>query len=554
MSTLKITETVLRDGNQSLAATRMPLDEILPSLEDMNRVGYASIECWGGATFDACLRYLKEDPWERLRLFREAMPDAKLQMLMRGQCILGYKHYPDDVVIKFVEKACGNGIDIIRIFDALNNVENMKTAVRATLACGKEASCALSFSKSPIHHLKDYIDLAKKFVEIGASSICIKDMSGILSPKESYELIARMKDIFEVPVILHSHCTSRFAYLSYYEAIRAGVDVLDTCISPFSGGTSQPSTELIVAMASELGREVSLDEEALGRVNLHFKGVRERMEREGKINFKSTVANPNIIKSQIPGGMYSNLMSQLRDLGLEDKFEAVIREVPRVRKDMGYPPLVTPISQMIGVQAVTNIASKAPYAIIISEIRDYFKGNYGEPPGEVNLDLLEKITGKRSLSKRRYASTLDPIFEQTKASHRMGEVSLSDEDILILLLFPEIGERFLREKYKIERENHWGQCKNQIPHLEDIPDLVDDDERKERGEKVLCSSLPGNVVEVCIEKNEWVRAGQVLMIIETMKMENRIVSNIDGFISNTFVSPGMSILKGDPLLEYGMGS
>lgn len=553
MSTLSITETVLRDGNQSLAATRMPIDEMIPALEDMNKVGYGSIECWGGATFDACLRYLNEDPWERLRIFRNALGNVKLQMLMRSQCILGYKHYPDDLVRKFVEEACKNGIDIIRVFDALNDVENMKVSVDEIIKNGKEASCTLSYSKSPIHNLKDYVSLARKFEKMGASSITIKDMSGILSPMESYELISRLKDKIDLPIILHSHCTGDFAYLSYYEAIRAGVDAVDTCISPFSGGTSQPSTELVIQMAKELGREVEIDEEALDRVGLHFKGVRERMEKEGKISFRSTIPNPKIIHTQIPGGMYSNLLTQLKNLGLEDKIDEVIEEVPRVRRDLGYPPLVTPISQMLGVQAVTNIALNGPYENIIKEVQDYLEGKYGRPPGQVNLDLLKRVTGKEKMSKRRYAQTLRPVFEETKEFYKAYQYS--DEEIISLLLFPEPAKKFLDKKYLVDDEDIWDDEEpRKIPLPKEIPDFTEgDQDQGQDKDTIIRSALPGNVVKVCIENNQKVKKGQVLMVIETMKMENEIISDFDCLISNTFVKPGVKILKGDSLLEYVMG-
>lgn len=547
MAELKITETVLRDGNQSLAATRIPIDEIVPVLDEMNKVGYASIECWGGATFDACLRYLNEDPWERLRLYRRRLPNTKLQMLMRGQCILGYKHYPDEVVHRFVKAACDNGIDIIRIFDALNDIENIRVAVHATRNYGKEASGAMCFTKSPYHHLDDYIDLAKKMIQIGVNSLCIKDMSGILSPKETYELIARLKDTFDVPVILHSHCTSGLAYLSYYEAIRAGVDVLDTCISAFSGGTSQPSTELLVQVAKEQGREVLLDEIALDRVNLHFRGVRERMEKDGRINYKSLIPNPRIIKSQIPGGMYSNLLSQLKAHGIEEKLQKVIEEVPNVRRDMGYPPLVTPISQMIGVQSVINIAWNKRYHCVISEVKDYVLGKYGSPPGDISSDLLGHVEEEEDLEENPDKHDLTSAMAQTIAIQKDSE-----EDQLTQLLFPELGRAYLKKDKGPREDLPWTDTIRVIPSPDDITDINMESGSTRREDKMLRSSLPGSVVKMCVKKDEKVAVGQVLLIVETMKMENKVISEVEGTISNVFVSQGSSILKGDPLLKLAV--
>ena len=541
----------MRDGNQSLAATRIPIEDFLPILETIDKAGYYSVECWGGATFDACLRYLNEDPWERLNIYRKFMPNTKLQMLMRGQSILGYKHYPDKMVREFVRQSVKNGIDIIRIFDALNDVKNMETAVDETINCGALASCAISYTMSPVHNLKRYVELAKEMEKMGAGSVCIKDMSGILSPGDAQRLISALKENLEVPVILHSHCTTGNAYLSYYEAIKAGVDGVDTAVSPFSGGTSQPPTELVMQIARDLGRTVTLDEGAVRKIEKYFGQLRERMDKEGKINPRSMIPNPEILRTQIPGGMYSNLLAQLSALGMEDKIQEVEEEVPLVRADLGYPPLVTPVSQMVGVQAVSNVITKERYKTISKEIRDYFEGKYGIPPGKVNETLMYTITGKTEFPTKRYAPSLEAQYE--KEWLKLKEEHYKETDILSLLLFPEQAEKFLKGKNEQnETEDFWQEeSREGIPMPEDIPDLSQNREvLDEKKNDCVQALLPGTVLRIYVKDGEELKKGQLLLVLETMKMENEIFSEEDGIVQKVFVKPGDKVQKDEYLIAY----
>ncbi len=443
---VQLTETVIRDANQSLMATRMPRAAFESILTTMDKAGYYSLECWGGATFDACLRFLKEDPWERLRLIREKMPNTKLQMLLRGQSLLGYHHYPDDVVVQFVKSSIENGIDIIRIFDALNDLKNIEVALEATRNAGGHASCALSYTTSPIHNNAYYAKLAKEMVSMGAQSICVKDMAGLLEPEAAYELISALKDSVSCPVILHSHCTTGMAATTYYNAIRAGVDVLDTASTAFSGGTSQPSTEVIARMITKMGKEHGLNMDCVRQVDKHFQKVYQQCQEEKAIPHQVTRTDPGILDTQIPGGMYSNLLSQIKNFGIEGRMDELMDEIPRVRKDMGYPPLVTPISQMVGTQAIVNLMSGTPYASVISEVKAYFEGEYGTPPGSVNEELMIKIAGKGNFSPLRLSKDLPPALPDA----RKENPELSTEDLLSLLLFPAQAKSYFEGRGKAD--------------------------------------------------------------------------------------------------------
>ncbi|SHO46026.1 pyruvate carboxylase subunit B [Anaerocolumna xylanovorans] len=448
---LNITETVLRDANQSLIATRLPRENFESILDIMGEAGYYSVECWGGAIFDSCIRYLEEDPWERLKIMRKAMPDTKLQMLLRGQSLLGYKHYSDDVVRKFVYNSVEKGIDIIRIFDALNDIENIIVAVDETNRCGAHPSCAISYTVSPVHTIDSYISLAKQMEEIGAKSICIKDMSGILAPNAAYELISKLKRATSLPIILHSHCSTGYAYMTYLKAIEAGVDIIDTAISSFSGGTSQPATEIMVRVAEDMGREVSLDRRKLERINDHFAGIMEKGIKSGLLETKVLLTRPKTIDNQIPGGMYSNLLSQLKQQNLENKMDDVLNEVVNVRKDMGYPPLVTPISQMVGTQATVNVMLGERYKQVIEEVKAYFEGEYGTPPGEVDKKLMKRLVGKEDFPRTRLSKKLPRQYEIQKL--KLLDKNYGRSDILTTILFPGMGDSFLagRDTEKGER-------------------------------------------------------------------------------------------------------
>lgn len=441
---VQFTETVLRDANQSLIATRLPFKEFEGILETMDRAGYYSLECWGGATFDSCLRYLDEDPWERLRKIREKCPNTKLQMLLRGQNLLGYKHYPDDVVRKFVQKSVQNGIDIIRIFDALNDVRNIEVAVDETLKNGAIASGAISYTKSPIHNLEAYVKLAKEMESLGCQTICIKDMAGIMGPQEAYDTVKALKENVKVPIILHTHSTTGLGMLTLQKAVEAGCDVIDTAISSFSGGTSQVPTETMAYALAQEGYEVDLDTDVLKEINDFFKPIKAKYLESGQLNPVVLSTDTDALNYQVPGGMLSNLVAQLTAQNKMDKFEEVLAETPRVRKDLGYPPLVTPMSQMVGVQATANVLAGERYKNISKEVKAYIRGEYGRAPGEIDKDLQKKVLGDEQPITCRFADTLEPGFE--KAKKEIGALVHSDEDVLSYIAFPTQAEAFLKER------------------------------------------------------------------------------------------------------------
>ncbi len=446
---VQFTETVLRDANQSLIATRLPFEDFEGILETMNKAGYYSLECWGGATFDSCLRYLNEDPWERLRKIRAKCPDVKLQMLLRGQNLLGYKHYPDDVVRMFVKKSIENGIDIIRIFDALNDVRNIQVAVDETLKNGAIASGAISYTKSPIHNLEAYVKLAKDMEAMGCQTICIKDMAGIMGPQEAYDTVKALKENVKVPIILHTHSTTGLGMLTLQKAVEAGCDVIDTAISCFSGGTSQAPTETMAYALKQEGYTVDLDMQVLKEINDFFKPVKARFLKEGKLNPVVLSTDTDALNYQVPGGMLSNLVAQLTAQNRMDKFDEVLAETPRVRKDLGYPPLVTPMSQMVGVQAATNVLLGERYKSISKEVKAYIRGEYGKAPGEIDKDLQKKVLGDEKPITCRFADTLEPGFE--KAKKEIGSKAHCDEDVLSYIAFPAQAEAFFDKRDEVKK-------------------------------------------------------------------------------------------------------
>lgn len=444
------TETVLRDANQSLIATRLPYSKFADILPTMDKAGYYSVECWGGAVFDVCLRYLDEDPWQRLRNLRKAMPNTKLQMLLRGQNLLGYKHYPDEIVKMFVEKSVDNGIDIIRIFDALNDVRNLETATKTAIKCGATVSGAISYTQSPVHTLEAFAKLAKQLEEMGVATICVKDMAGTMTPFEASELIGAIKNEVKIPVVLHTHCTTGMAYMTYMKAIEAGVDVIDTATSCFSGGTSQPATETINIALKQLGYETGLDDAVLKEVNDYFKPIRDGYLKDGTLNPKMLTTDTDALTYKVPGGMLSNLVSQLKAQNAMDKFEQVLIETPKVRADLGYPPLVTPMSQMVGVQATNNVLSGERYKNISKEVKAYCRGEYGTSPAPINPEVVKKALGDEKPVEGRYADTLEPVFEKTK--EELKGIAKNDEDVLSYILFPQVTEKyFAARKAKEEK-------------------------------------------------------------------------------------------------------
>ena len=450
---IQFTETVLRDANQSLIATRLPFEKFEPILSEMDKAGYYSCEVWGGATFDVCLRFLNEDPWERLRKIREAMPNTKLQMLLRGQNILGYAHYPDDIVRRFVRASVKNGIDIIRIFDALNDVDNLRVAIEETVECGAHASGAISYTISPVHTLENYVKLVKEMAAMGVGSICIKDMAGLLTPKNAYDLVSAIKDAVDLPVVMHTHCTTGLAFMTYLKGVEAGADVIDTAISPFSGGTSQPATETLSYTLRELGYDTGLNKEALHKIAAYFKPIRAEYLANGTLNPISLTTDTECLQYQIPGGMLSNLLSQLKMLNVPDKFEEALKETPKVREDMGFPPLVTPTSQLVGNMAVQNVLAGERYKNVSSEIKAYCRGEYGKTPAPINEEVRKKILGDVKPIEGRYAETL-PTDTFEKAQEKLGDLAKTEEDVLSYIAFPSVAEKFLTDR-KAKEENVW---------------------------------------------------------------------------------------------------
>ena len=456
---VQFTETVLRDANQSLMATRLPYADFEPILSTMDKAGYYSVECWGGATFDSCLRYLGEDPWERLRNIRKNMPNTKLQMLLRGQNLLGYKHYHDDVVEKFVELSIKNGIDILRIFDALNDFRNIKTALEATKKYATQntiASGCISYTQSPVHTVSKYVEMCKELQSMGFDTICLKDMAGTMSPYEAEHLIKGIKDaVGDMPLILHTHCTTGMAYQTLTKAIESGIDVIDTATSCFSNGTSQPATETMYYALSQYGVETGLNEKVINEVNDYFKPIKQKYIDEGTINPKSMGTDAQALVYKVPGGMLSNMIANLKDMDAMDKFDEALAEIPAVRADMGYPPLVTPLSQMVGSQAVTNVLMGERYKVISKDVQNYFKGEYGIAPAPVDAALE-----KRVLSDAGMTAPVDCRIEDSKrtgedfaaAKEALGDLAKSEEDVMSYICFPKQAEDYLKaRKEKEER-------------------------------------------------------------------------------------------------------
>ena len=448
---VKIVDTTLRDAHQSLFATRMTTEEILSVAPILDKAGFYALEVWGGATFDACLRFLNEDPWERLRAIRKACPNTKLQMLFRGQNILGYRHYSDDVVDMFCKKSIENGIDIIRVFDALNDLRNLKQAVVSTKKYGGHCQIALSYTTSPVHTVEYYTELAKRIEkELGADSICIKDMAGVLTPQDAKALFTSLKKNTKLPIELHSHCTGGICEMTYIAAIEAGCDIVDCSVTPLSNGTGQPSAQALNVALEGTKYDPKLDKEKLFEAEPLLEKIKTKNLNNGKLTTKALSVNPNILKYQVPGGMLSNLTSQLKEQNAMDKYDEVLKEIPRVRKDLGYPPLVTPLSQMVGTQAVLNILSGQRYKMVAKEIKDYCHGRYGQWPAPVDPTILKQIVGDDEIIKCRPADLLEPEFEGLKAKYK--DIAKCDEDVLSLALFEAVATEFLKKKYNPEPE------------------------------------------------------------------------------------------------------
>ena len=442
---VRIVETSVRDGHQSLFATRMTTKEVVDLCKIYDDAGYYAIEVWGGATFDAAMRFLDEDPWERLREARKVCKKTKLQMLFRGQNILGYRHYSDDVVDMFCKKSIENGIDIIRVFDALNDIRNLRQAVESTKKYGGQCQIALSYTTSPVHTIDYYVKMAKEVEKLGADSLCIKDMAGVLLPEDATKLVSAIKKEISIPLELHSHSTAGVCEMTYMAAIKAGVDIVDCSLSPLSNGTAQPSTQALAVSLKGTEYDPKLNMEVLHKAEPLMTEIVNKYVKNGLLNPKSLQVNPNILTYQVPGGMLSNMIKQLTDQGAMDKYEEVLREIPKVRKDLGYPPLVTPMSQMVGTQAVLNVLNGERYKMCAKEIKDYLHGRYGASPAEVDPEVRKKIIGDDEVITCRPADLLEPEFEKLKEQYK--DIARSDEDVLSLALFENVAVGFLKKKY-----------------------------------------------------------------------------------------------------------
>jgi len=438
---VRICDTVLRDAHQSLLATRMRTDDMLPIAEKLDQVGYWSVEMWGGATFDSAMRFLNEDPWERIRKLKAKMPNTPFQMLLRGQNIVGYKHYPDDVLERFIVKACENGIDVFRIFDAVNDVRNMRKAMEVVRREGAHVQAAICYTISPVHNIESYVAMARKLRDMGADSICIKDMAGLISPYVAYELVAQLKAELDLPIHLHTHYTSGMATAAVLKAVEAGVDIVDTAISSLALITSQPPTETIVSILKGTPWDTGLDLNLLAEISAYFAEVRKKYAK-----FESGMkgVDVRVLQYQIPGGMLSNLVSQLREQGAEDRYEEVLAEVPRVRKELGYPPLVTPSSQIVGTQATLNVLLGERYKLIPEEVKNYIRGYYGRPPAPIDPEVQRLAIGDEQPIDCRPADLIPPGME--KARQEIGDLARSEEDVISYALFPQVARPFLERR------------------------------------------------------------------------------------------------------------
>jgi len=603
-----ITDVALRDGHQSLLATRMRTEDMLPIAQKLDAVGYWSLEVWGGATFDTCLRFLKEDPWERLRALRAAMPNTKLQMLLRGQNLVGYRHYADDVVERFIERSAANGIDVFRVFDALNDVRNLDRSISEVKACGKHAEAAISYTVSPVHNIDRFVDMARQLEDLGTDTLCIKDMAGLLAPLDAYHLVRRLKAAVKVPIHLHSHYTSGMASMSSLMAILGGLDMLDTSISPLAGGTSHPPTETLVAALKHTPYDTGLDLASFQPITEHFRTVR-RKYRQFESDF--TGVDAEILTSQIPGGMLSNLAAQLTEQNALDRMKEVLDEVPRVRKDMGYPPLVTPTSQIVGTQATLNVLTGERYKVITNETKNYFLGLYGRAPGQVDREIMSRAIGDEEPVKTRPADRLEPEMEDAKKE--MPASAETVEDQLSFVLFPAIARDFFEarergdlvpepletmltkgpavagelhlapvefnvtvhgETYHVKVSGSGRTTEGRKPYYIRVNDKLEEvslepiqeilagvpevpaaasgaKPKRPRPAKPgdVAPPMPGRVVKVLVAKDDHVKTGDPLLIIEAMKMESRVPAPIDGKVTGILVTEGENVKTDETVIQ-----
>jgi pyruvate carboxylase subunit B len=607
MNRVHITDVTLRDGHQSLIATRLRIEDMLPICPQMDRIGFHSLEAWGGATFDACVRFLKEDPWERLHRLKAALPNTPLQMLLRGQNLLGYRHYADDVVRSFVQRSVTGGISIIRIFDAMNDTRNLRVAIEATREAGGHAQGTICYTTSPVHTARQFVAMAREMVEMGAHSIAIKDMAGLLTPSATRELVSDLVDAVTVPIHLHAHATSGLSELCQRQAIEAGCRHIETAISAFAGGTSHPPTESMVAALAGTRYDTGLDLEALQEIGAYFREVRKKYAR-----FESdcTGVDTRVQINQVPGGMISNLANQLRDQDALDKFDAVLREIPTVREDLGYPPLVTPTSQIVGTQAVMNILAGERYKVITNEVKHYLMGHYGRTPGPVNPIIRGKAIGNAEVLECRPADRLPAEMDTLRGD--IGDLAASEEDVLTYALFPEVGRQFLEQRrggalvpeplnppqattaegcpapvefnvtfhgetyhIKITGSGHRREDSRPLyvtvdgvpeevlletlEEMDVAPGVAAGGESQKRARKAgprratrpgdVTTSMPGTVIDVLVSVGQEVKAGDPVLVLEAMKMESEIPAPISGWVKAVNVTKGQAANPDDALIE-----
>lgn len=595
---ITVTDTVLRDAHQSLLATRMRTEDMLPICDKLDQVGYWSLEVWGGATFDACIRFLKEDPWERLRKLKAALPNTRLQMLLRGQNLLGYRHYSDDVVKAFVAKAAVNGIDVFRIFDAMNDVRNLRVSIEAVKAAGKHAQGTLSYTVSPVHTVEAYVKQAKAMQAMGIDSVAIKDMAGLLTPYAAFDLVKALKAEVDLPVFIHSHDTAGMGSMCQMKAIEAGADHIDTAISSMAWGTSHPGTESMVAALKGSPYDTGLDLALIQEIGLYFHAVRKKYHQ---FESEFTTVDTRVQVNQVPGGMMSNLANQLKEQGALNRINEVFAEIPRVREDLGFPPLVTPTSQIVGTQAVFNVLAGERYKTITNEVKLYLQGRYGLAPGKINEQLRKQAIGSEEVIDVRPADLLKP--EMAKLREEVGSLAKSEEDVLTYAMFPDIGRKFLEERaadsltpevllpipdaggvapaggegvptefvvdvhgesyrvditgvgVKSDGKRHFYLSIDGMPEevvFEPLNDFVAGSGNKRKQASApgdVSTSMPGNIVDVLVKVGDTVKAGQAVLISEAMKMETEIQAPIAGSVTAVHVAKGDRVNPGDVLVE-----
>jgi len=568
MTQVKITDTTLRDAHQSLIATRMRTRDMLPIAEKLDKVGFFSLEVWGGATFDSCIRYLNEDPWERLRSLKEIIKDTPLQMLLRGQNLVGYRHYADDVVVKFVEKAAENGIGVFRIFDAVNDIRNMEVSIKTAKKCGAHVQGTISYTTSPVHTNEAFVEFAHELASLECDSLCIKDMAGLIAPNDAYTLIKSLKKEVGLPVDLHSHSTSGMALMSYMAACKAGVDILDTAISPFAGGTSQPPTETVVAGLKETKWDTGLDLAKLIDIKAYFEEIKEKYR--GILDPISEKTDTRVLVYQVPGGMLSNLVSQLKEQNAIDRFDEVLEEMPRVREDLGYPPLVTPTSQIVGTQAVLNVLMRERYKVIPKEVKEYVRGMYGRSPAQINKEIMVKVLGDEQPITCRPADLLEPELARLEEEARKLGLVKKEEDVLTYALYPQVASKFLRgdavEEELTPAVQNLVQARAR-PVYNQFKVVVDGEvfqvEVEPTGEMVIQenkpaplpsveggikSSMQGMVLGLNVKSGDAVQEGDVVAVIEAMKMENDIQASHSGIVREIFVKESDFVAAGDVIM------